>query len=81
MLELAEAEDEDDLNDIENAAEKIQSRVGKKRQKPVKIREEDAIELEYEREDIRKEAPEMIKAKTKYQKVAHKSSGGKKIDA
>jgi len=44
---MAEAEDDDDLNDIENIAAKI----GKKR-KPVKIAMEDEMELEYEREDI-----------------------------
>jgi hypothetical protein len=47
MLELAEAEDGDDLDDIENLDQKI---LGKKR-KPVKIALEDEMELEYEMED------------------------------
>ena len=47
MLEMAEAEDDADLQDIENLAAKI----GKKR-KPVKIGMEDELELEYEREDL-----------------------------
>jgi hypothetical protein len=49
MLELAEAEDNDDLDNIENIDQKL---LGKKR-KPVKIGMEDEMEmeLEYERED------------------------------
>jgi len=67
MLGMAEAEDDDDLNDIENTHLRIKSKglAGKKRQKPVKIQMEDEVELEYEREDLPK-AREMIKAKTKY---------------
>ena len=49
MLEMAEADDNADLDDIENLAAKI----GKKR-KPVKIGLEDELELEYEREDLQK---------------------------
>ena len=50
MLELAEAEDEDELDDIENMDQKL---LGKRRKPPVKIALEDEpeLELEYERED------------------------------
>jgi hypothetical protein len=50
MLELAEAEDDDDLDDIENIDQKI---LGKRKKPPVKIALEDdqELELEYERED------------------------------
>ena len=72
MLELAEAEDEDELDDIENMDQKL---LGKRRKPPVKIAVEDEpeLELEYERED-------QIKAKK--QKIKHsKHSGSKsKID-
>ena len=50
MLELAEAEDQDELDDIENMDQKL---LGKRRKPPVKIAVEDEpeLELEYERED------------------------------
>ena len=50
MLELAEAEDDDDLDDIENIDQKI---LGKRKKPPVKIALEDdqELELEYEMED------------------------------
>lgn len=51
MLELAEAEDEDELNQIENIDEKM---LGKKRQKPVRIAMEQEIEYELEAEEKQK---------------------------
>mmetsp|Transcript_17935 Transcript_17935/g.30510 ORF Transcript_17935/g.30510 Transcript_17935/m.30510 type:complete len:281 (-) Transcript_17935:53-895(-) len=55
MLEMAELEDEDELNDIENLESKFadQQLLGKKRSKAVKIalEDEDDLEIEYERED------------------------------
>ena len=47
MLEMAEDEDAGDIEDL-GQEEKI---VGKKRKKPVQIKMEDELELEYERED------------------------------
>ena len=74
MLEMAEAKDDVDLQDIENIAEKIG--VGKKRQKQVKIALEDEIELEFEREDLQKGSALRETKKRKTQK----SSSSKKID-
>lgn len=55
MLEMAEAEDGDELDDIENLDAKM---AGKKRKKPVQIgmEGENNLEIEYEREDIQKSA-------------------------
>ena len=60
---MAEASDDDDLNDIENLDQKI---LGKKRKPPVKIKMEDEIELEYENEDA------VIKPSKKMQKISQK---------
>jgi protein MAK16 len=56
MLELAEAEDMDELNQIENIDEKM---LGKKRQKPVRIAMEQ--EIEYELEDEAKQKRQKVK--------------------
>ena len=76
MLEMAEAEDADDLNDIENLPDKI---IGKKRSKPVKFRMEDLdegenVELEYEREDLQTGSAQI---KRKKQKITNKPSAQK----
>jgi hypothetical protein len=47
MLEMAEDEDAGDIEDL-GQEEKM---IGKKRKKPVQIKMEDELELEYERED------------------------------
>ena len=57
MLDMAELEDEDELNDIENLEAKMDNKdkiLSKKRKNPVNIKFEDEpeLELEYEREDL-----------------------------
>ena len=58
MLELAQQEDDSELDDIENLDSKLESKqlgkILKKRQKPVTIGIEDELEYEYEREDLGK---------------------------
>jgi hypothetical protein len=68
MLEMAEFEDENELNEIENLDLKVangESGLGKKRKKPVAIKLEDEPELEYEyeREDLSKPAKEAVAVK------------------
>jgi hypothetical protein len=63
MLELAEAEDMDELNQIENIDEKM---LGKKRQKPVRIAMEQ--EIEYELEDEVKQKRQKVKNVIKVKK-------------
>lgn len=62
---MAEASDDEDLNDIENLDQKI---LGKKRKPPVKIKMEDEIELEYENED------NVVKPSKKLQKISQKAN-------
>lgn len=72
---MAEADDDDELDDIENIADKM---VGKKRsKKAVKISLEDNLELEYENEDISKGSA----MKGKKQKISNSNSkSNSKID-
>ena len=65
LLDMAEASDDADFNDIENLDQKI---LGKKRKPAVKIRMEDEIELEYENEDS------VVKPSKKLQKISQKSN-------
>lgn len=69
MIEMAEEEDDAELDDIENLESKLgggggKSMVGRKRDKPsskisLKYEDEDNVEREYEREDLDQIKPKM----------------------